>query len=680
MRNKMRQPSSFGNTLDSSLKRFEDIHNYIYANDGLSEQQALEEIVKILFIKFYDEQREKKSFCISDNESLKTNFGKDQNSFLDRINQLFEETKEKYDIYFDSKDRLKLSTQSLAFVVKKLQVINFKNSKNDANGLAFQKFLGRRAKGGRGQFFTPDPIIDFCVEIIQPNPDEKIIDPACGTGGFLFSSLRYIRENYKDIDIQNYVQNNIFGIEINTRISQMAKIKFLIECNADPNILCSNALINIKELSLKYKQQANLTNLENYFDVILTNPPFGTQGKITNYELLSKYELGHKWNKHGKDYVRSNNVLKGQVPEILFIERCLQLLRPGGRLGIVLPNGHFENSSLEYLRKYIRDKANMLGVVLLPQETFIPYGTGVKASLLFLQKKNGEVINRKQVFFSKIIKTGYAGNKNGSPIYEKDKYGLVIVENGQRIIDEDFSEVVHDYNQFLKTFSIKSEKSFSISSNQLNRRFDYNYHSPENRKLIASLMKLKAVRLCEVAEIVKTKSKRLKQNEIVEYIELSDIYTKSFEIINSTTLPTGDLPSRASYEVKTGDVITAVAGNSIGTRKHATAYVTEEFNRAICTNGFRVLRNLKINPFYLLYYFQSDLFLKQVFMYRTGAAIPALSDNDFSNILIYLPSQNEIKKISSIIEKGFQLREMAKNEIEKIKVEINIEHITNRST
>ena len=193
-------------------------------------------------------------------------------------------------------------------------------------------------------------------------------------------------------------------------------------------------------------------------------------------------------------------------------------------------------------------------------------------------------------------------------------------------------------------------------------------------------MKLKAVKLCEVAKIVKTKSKRLKKDEIVEYVELSDIYTKSFEIINSTTLPTNDLPSRASYELKTGDIITAVAGNSIGTRKHATAYVTEEFDRAICTNGFRVLRNFKINHFYLLYYFQSDLFLKQVFMYRTGAAIPALSDDEFSNILIYLPSQNEINKISSNIEKSFRLREMAKNEIEKIKTEINIEYLTKRST
>ncbi|MCF7811009.1 N-6 DNA methylase [bacterium] len=677
----MKQRSFLGNILDSPLRRFEDIHNYLYANEGLSEQQVLEEIVKVLFIKFYDEHRENKSFYILNSESLKLDsINNNNNSFLNRINQLFEETKQKYCSYFESIDCLKLSSQSLAFVVKILQEVSFKNSNNDANGLAFQKFLGRHAKGGRGQFFTPDPIIDFCVEIIKPKPNENIIDPACGTGGFLFSSLRYIRDNFRDVDIKKYVQNNIFGIEINNRISQIAKIKFLIECDADPNILCSNALIDIKDLSLKYIQHSKLNNLENYFDIILTNPPFGTQGKITNKEVLAKYELGYKWNKYGDSYMKTRNILNGQVPEILFIERCLQLLRPGGRLGIVLPNGHFENSSLEYLRRYIKDKTSILGVILLPQDTFIPYGTGVKASLLFLQKNNYEAIKSKQVFFSKIEKTGYTGNKNGKPIYRKDNFGHALTENGQKIIDEDFSDVIYDYNQFLETFSIKSEKSFTINSDQMNSRFDYNYYSPDNLMLIDNLIKLKAVKLCEVAKVVKNKSKRLKMDEIVEYVELSDIYTKSFEIINSTSLHTIDLPSRASYEIKTGDIITAVAGNSIGTNKHATAFVTEEFNRAICTNGFRVLRNFKISPFYLLYYFQSDLFLKQVFMYRTGAAIPALSDDDFSNILIYLPSENEIERISSIIERGFKLREKAKNEIDIIKREISIAHLQKHFT
>ena len=669
--NNMEQSTFFGDTLDSPLKRFEDIHNYLYANDGLSEQQVLEEIVKILFIKYYDEHNTECAFYAKENESG------NNADFLKRINVLFENTKEKYKTYFDKKDSLKLSKQSLFFVVSKLQKVNFSESAKDANGLAFQKFLGRHAKGGRGQFFTPDPVIDFCVEIIQPKPNEKIIDPACGTGGFLFSSLNYIKRKYKDEDISSYVKNNIFGIEINRRVSQIAKIKFLIETNSEPNIICENSLKTLNHIKFLAGEENNVANS---YDIVLTNPPFGTKGKITQREMLSNYDLGHKWDKYKDGYSKSHKVLKGQVPDVLFVEQCLNLLKPGGRLGIVLPNGHFENASMDYLREYIKDRAFVVGVVLLPQETFIPYGTGVRASLLFLQKKNEKAINNSQVFFSQINKLGYVGNKNGTPIYKKDKRGEVVLNNGLKLIDEDFTESVHDYKNFLKSFSIKSDKSFSIDSNKLNSRLDYNYYLPINRALVTNLRKLKAVKLGEIADIIKTKSPLLKQNTYVEYVELSDIYTKSFEIINSTTLLTTELPSRASYEIKTGDIITAVAGNSIGSRKHATAYVTQEYDKAICTNGFRVIRNSKINHYYLLYYLQSDLFLKQVFMYRTGAAIPAISDKDFSDILVYLPPQKEMDDIISSMEKSFRLRNDANNVLSKIEAEINIKHITRRCT
>lgn len=670
-KNNMEQPTLFGDSLDSPLKRFEDIHNYLYANEGLSEQQVLEEIVKILFIKYFDEQNTEYSFYAKESESGNSV------DFLKRINAIFENTKEIYKTYFDKKDTLKLSGQSLFFVVKKLQKVNFSESAKDANGLAFQKFLGRHAKGGRGQFFTPDPVIDFCVEIINPKPNEKIIDPACGTGGFLFSSLSHIKRNFKDEDISSYVKDYIFGIEINRKISQIAKIKFLIETNSEPNIICENSLKSLKYIKFFAGEENNIANS---YDIVLTNPPFGTQGKITQREMLSNYDLGHKWDKYKDGYSKSHKVLKGQVPDVLFIEQCLNLLKPGGRLGIVLPNGHFENASMDYLREYIKDRAFVVGVVLLPQETFIPYGTGVKASLLFLQKKNGKAINNSQVFFSQINKLGYVGNKNGTSIYKKDKRGEVVLNNGIKLIDEDFTESVHDYKNFLKSFSIKSDKSFSIDSNQLNSRIDYNYYLPTNRTLVTNLQKLKAVKLGEIANIVKTKSPLLKQNTYVEYVELSDIYTKSFEIINSTTLLTAELPSRASYEIKTGDIITAVAGNSIGSQKHATAYVTQEYNKAVCTNGFRILRDSKINPYYLLYYLQSDLFLKQVFMLRTGAAIPAISDKDFSSILVYLPPKKEMDDIILSMEKSFQLRNEANNVFSKIDAEINIKHITNRCT
>ena len=179
-----------------------------------------------------------------------------------------------------------------------------------------------------------------------------------------------------------------------------------------------------------------------------------------------------------------------------------------------------------------------------------------------------------------------------------------------------------------------------------------------------------AVKLGEIVEIVKTKSKILKKDTTVEYVELSDINTHSFEIINSTTLHTSELPSRASYELKENDIITAVAGNSIGTKKHATALVTDEYENAICTNGFRILRNPKIDIYYLLYYLRSQAFLKQVFMYRTGAAIPAISDNDLSRILIYIPEKKELEQISNNVKQSFNLRKTAKKILENTKLEI----------
>jgi type I restriction enzyme M protein len=175
------------------------------------------------------------------------------------------------------------------------------------------------------------------------------------------------------------------------------------------------------------------------------------------------------------------------------------------------------------------------------------------------------------------------------------------------------------------------------------------------------------VRLGDICEIIKYKSNKLKDsNLLVEYVELSDINTHSYEIINSTTFNIHELPSRASYELKEGDIITAIAGNSVGTRKHATALVTKEFEGFICTNGFRILRNLKIDVYYLLYFLKTEAFLKQMFMYRTGAAIPNVSDIDLANILIEIPNDNTLKEISFKMEKAFKLRQESRNLIQNI--------------
>ncbi|MDR1384695.1 MAG: N-6 DNA methylase [Planctomycetaceae bacterium] len=622
---------------DNLLRRFEEIHDYIYANDGLSPQQAIEEFVKILFVKICDENSGNGLFSIAN------------------IENLFTQTTEEYKDIFDKDDKIRLSRNSLSFIVDKLRDISLANSSQDVKGLAFQKFLSHHEKDRQGQFFTPEPVIDFCVEMMQPKQNEKIIDPACGSGGFLISSLKYLKKTEQKIDISKAISENIFGFDINKSILRIAKMQLLLEANVKNNLRCANSLENYSELN-------------NYFDLVLANPPFGA--KINNRDALNHFDLGHKWIKFENQFHKNNTLQSTQNTEILFIERCLQLLKEGGRLGIVLPNGNFENPSLEYLRFYIKQKAKLLAIIKLPQETFIPFGTGVKTSILFLEK-DAQKEKQYSVFFGKVTKLGYQGNKNGTPIYKKNEFGQTIKENGRTILDENFSEITEQFENFKNNFKLDTNHSFPINHNELKGRFDYDFYSPDNKVFGKKLKNGKTVRLGDICDIVKTKSPKLKNsNETVEYIELSDINTHSFEIINSTTYSVHELPSRASYEIREDDIITAIAGNSVGTKKHATALVSKEHDGCICTNGFRVLRNFRIDSYYFLYYLRTEVFLKQMFMYRTGAAIPNVSDADLANIEVYIPFDGEKEQISSQIRKAFELKQAFKNQIESIEFKV----------
>jgi type I restriction enzyme M protein len=648
---------------DNLLKKFEEIHDYIYANDGLSPQQTLEEFVKILFIKIFDENNKQSQFNITSTEWTELKSGRINLSLTERISDLFNQTKQEYKDIFDTDDRIRVSPMALGFTINKLQGISLLDSSQDAKGLAFQKFLTHHEKDGRGQFFTPEPVIDFCVEMMQPKPNETIIDPACGSGGFIMSTLKYLQKNNQNLDTKKTVSKKLFGIDINKSITRIAKMKLLLEANGKTNILCTNSLEDIDSLKLTLSQTKG-------FDLILANPPFGA--KITNTATLSNFDLGYKWSSNNNEHQKTKSVYQNQNAEILFIERCLQLLKEGGRMAIVLPNGNFENPSLEYLRYYIKLKAKILAIVNLPQETFIPFGTGVKTSLLFLEKDTRNENKEYPIFFGRVRKLGYQGNKNGTALYQKDQFGQTIKDKlGRPLLDEDFSAIVEAFKEFQKGKQIEKENSFSINYNELNGRFDYDFYSPENRKMFSDLNKGKTVRLGEICDIIKVKSKKLKdQNLCVEYIELSDINTHSYEIINSNSYQVHELPSRATYEIQEGDIITAIAGNSVGTRKHATAMVTKEFDGNICTNGFRVLRNFKIDRNYLLYFLKSEVFLKQMFMYRTGAAIPNVSDSDLANTLINIPNEKTIKIISKKMKKAFDLRQESRNQIESIGLEL----------
>lgn len=661
------------------FKIFETVHDYIYANDGLSTQQAFEEILKIIFTKIGDESASegKNKFFITDLE-LNPQRKESTVAFRERIVSIFERAKKRYSDLFDEKDKIKLSDSSLAFTIQSFQNYRFADSRKDIKGAAFQKFVSSNLRGERGQFFTPDPVVNFMVDFMQPNSKLTFLDPACGTGGFLYAVLRYIRHNEhretKGKSVNNRIYKNINGIEINPSVAEVAMLRTLLEGGSEKNILCTNALNNFTQMSKVAKEFGmQETEFKKKYDLILTNPPFGSQGKVTDKNILASYQLGYKWKNTGEKWIKTNLLQSGQSPEILFIERCIELLNDGGRLGIVLPIGILANSSLEYVREFIKSHTKIIAVVELPPDTFIPHGTGVRASLLFVQALDEKTLKQEidkdyPVFFGISNKIGYMGNKKGQVIYKKDDNGNIIKNcEGRPVIDEDLSQICND---FKKKGVIKKDNTFYINHSELDRRIDAQYYRGEYVELRRALIKRKAVPLKDIVQIVTTRSSQLSiPSKLIRYIELSDVNPLYNELISYKELYVHEAPSRASFEVQEGDIITAVSGNSTGTKNHASALVTTEFSGCICTNGFRVLKTTnKINPFYLLAFMRTDYFLKQMYQKRTGAAIPAVSDDDFREILVLLPSRENQDKIAKKIKESFELRAKSRllfNEIEE---------------
>ena len=327
---------------ENIFKLFGDIHNHIYANEGLSPQGAFLEVLNILFLKIEDEKNPKGSsnFYITEAELAQIN-AQQGARFDARMKRLFEAAKQTYRDVFDENDQIRLKASTLAFVVNRLQGLNLSGSERDVKGIAFQKFVFSSQRGDRGQFFTPEPIIKLCVEFLAPTPEETILDPACGTSGFLVEAMRYVwREHFGWIEDpderwcleREYAAKNLKGVEISPLIAKVSKMRMILEGDGYSGIINANSLSSWSLLNKEFSVQAGISESRNHFDVILTNPPFGSQGRITDKNLLKDYLLARKWEEVDGTLQPSSALQAGQVPEILFIERCFDLLKGGGRL------------------------------------------------------------------------------------------------------------------------------------------------------------------------------------------------------------------------------------------------------------------------------------------------------------------------------------------------------------
>ena len=463
----LKQTKAF--TRDEFSKLLFKCHNIIRNNDKLSPEAAFDEISKVLFIKIRYERTNSENQIFSKEafkadkasyEKYKPKDGKDFYQFL------FEQTKEDFkdDDLFEPNEIIRIRENSFEAIVEELEIYNLSTTSDDVKGIAFEQFLGKTFRGELGQFFTPRTIVDFIVDVLDPQEGEIICDPCCGSGGFLIKAFEYVRakiENEKhqakekikatyydaayeklsdkkkaevdetvndlfhklnaELDINNpksrirtLSYDCIFGTDANPRMSRTAKMNMIMHGDGHGGVHHNDGLLNVNGI------------FENRFDVILTNPPFGSRVekslKITEADKYTDQDRIRKYQKrYGKAYDEAlkqinDNIDKplldlyetgsmSTLTEVLFIERCLNLLKPGGRMGIVLPEGVLNNTNLQKIRDFVESKAKILLITSIPQDVFIASGATVKPSLLFFKKFTEEEAQQWQSITTNALKS-----------------------------------------------------------------------------------------------------------------------------------------------------------------------------------------------------------------------------------------------------------------------------------
>ncbi|MDC1188648.1 SAM-dependent methyltransferase [Flavobacteriales bacterium] len=441
---------------DSLIKVFKRSHDYIYGNEG-RKKDAFWQLLNLIFCKLYDEKR--RFICAENGESYRRKFWvgvKEQNTedgrkaVADRIKGLFEELKTDsvFSEVFDGNEAIGLTDKGLAFISGELAKYSFLDASVDVKGMAYETIVSNTLKQEAGQFFTPRNIVKAMVEMLNPTETDRILDPCCGSGGFLVMALDHVRkqiatEMYPDLDgpllaekfnsfevnekIKTYAERSIFGFDFDPDLKKAARMNMVMAGDGHANIFHVNSLaypnwehpeeidkINAsisKSLSeMKDLDNAYGSDAREKFDMVFTNPPFGAKVKVEQ-EIASQYHLSKY----------------SDAPEVLFIEACYNFLKPGGKMAIVLPDGILGNPNTLPVREWILDKYKILASVDLAVEAFLPQ-VGVQASLLFLQKKTEVERQLAQdsaedynVFMAIAEKLGK--DRRGNPIYLRDEDG-----------------------------------------------------------------------------------------------------------------------------------------------------------------------------------------------------------------------------------------------------------------
>lgn len=392
---------------------FKAIRNHLAGNTvGTTRDEILAtQLINIVFCKIFDEKFKSPNELVD----FRAQIGENPEEIKLRILEIFNKVKHKYSDVFDSTDEISLDAKSLAWVIGELQPFCLVEAARDAVGEAFEIFIGATLKGGQGQFFTPRNVVQLMVEVIDPKPTDLVIDPACGPGGFLVESLRHkwslLESQSRSLkwsesalaeEKTSTAIKTINGIEKDSFLAKVAKAYMAIMGDGKGGIFCEDSLDDPKNWSIGTQQHVLLGR----FDVVLANPPFGADIKVSGYEKLVQFNLGHKYSKGQK----TDKLVETQNPQVLFVERCIQLAKVGGKVGIILPETYFHAPSTKHVTEILMEH-NIIALIDLPHNTFRPFNNA-KCVVVILQKG---VEQQKEILMVAAEEMGH--NHQGKTLY-----------------------------------------------------------------------------------------------------------------------------------------------------------------------------------------------------------------------------------------------------------------------
>lgn len=606
-------------------------HDIIRSNDGLDPISSFDEVNKIIFAKIQEEKRSTNRFT---KEFIKDNPVIEINRIFQDANAVFQKNK-----IFSDDEKIKLSPATIISIVGILQQRAISQTKDDIIGLAYESFLPSIFRGERlGQFFTPDRIKEFMIEILDPQVGNLIIDPAFGSGGFLVLSYKRLLESIKgsnwnqskkDDEKMKLSSEYLYGVEINPRLEIACKTNMYLHGDGRTKIYRGDGLLNTEDVE------------EGKFDIVVTNPPFGA--KVENEEILNKFDLGIKRNK--------------QQSEVLFLERCVKLAKPEtGKIGIVLPESILMNTTFQPVRDWLDQNVTIDAIFKMPSYAFSPSGaTGIQTSLVFMTRKKPTSFDYK-IFMGNVTKISFDANNRPDA--------------------DHFPNAAWHYREFkAKNKEMFDNENFYVIKRNDGELLSVNFYKPKYLKL---LKKIRKEKFLKIEDILKKEKYSIVDGPFGTQLHVSDYKSEGVPVFRVKNIGLNEFINNdlvyitkdkhkelIRSKVQKNDIIIAKTGATFG---KACLFPENLFSEANITASCCKISvdPEKANPYFIAELINSPVVYHQLERYSEKSAQPGFNMVELRKVIIPDIPLHKQNKIADNIQKRKEL-------IKKLELQINSE-------